>query len=259
MTEAFEAECKKKENLTSECNDLKDKVTRLKLDLHAKRKALKTALKSQAKKQADLDNLTAEKLKLVTERDSLKDRVRQLELDHVKAYVAAKLQSDILMLALKAAEEKLKKKQDKLDTLMAEQKRLTQECDDLKNKVTQLELELVKANARAKEELHSVKLELVHQETALEHATQSVISLECRYKEQMAEYKKLVHAELRVEYFMKGRGEMEIESLKQEISELRKEREEGRQLLRAHVDGHREIPGEFVSLHLGNHVNMILF
>ena len=218
-----------------------------------------TAQKNLAKKQDDLDKLTAEKLKMVTERDSLKDRVTQLEHEHTKADLAAKLTSDISVLALKAAEEKLKKKQEKLDTLMAEQKRLTEECDDLKNKVKQLELELLKADARAKEELHSVKLELVHKETALEHATQSVTNLEYRYKEQMADYKKLMRAELRVEYFMKGHGEIEIESLKKEISELRKEHAASQLLLRAHVDGHREIPDEFISLRSGNHVNVIVF
>jgi len=37
MTKEFEAERKRKENLTAERNELKDKVTRLELDLRAKR------------------------------------------------------------------------------------------------------------------------------------------------------------------------------------------------------------------------------
>jgi len=204
--------------------------------------ALKAAEEKLKQKQNELNSLKAKHKEttknMKEECDVLNRRVRQLEIEHVKLNVDAS--------ALGEAECKLKKKQEKLNSLKAEYKKvenaLMEERDALKDRVAQLQLERNEADLREVAELSQANVKLVQKDEELKYANKTIIELQNR----MSDYKRLVDAEMRVE------------SLTRENADLR---ECHQMLLRgAYPDGRSEEPSNLtVSLHSGNHLNMILY
>ena len=215
-----------KRKLKKERDHVREELECTKADLQSKLNA-DASMKAEAekklnKKQEKLDSLKAEYNETEKQLKKERDDVRE-ELEHTKADLRGKIKNDA---SLRAAELKLKMKQEELDNLKAEHKEteriLKKELGDLKEelKVKQLELERTKANLHVKEELSKANIELARRDVQLQHANE----LQSLNEEQLSECKKRVN------------------DLMMENAALRKEREEDRLLSHAHrcVDGHRE-------------------
>ena len=196
-----------------------------------------TAAEEKLKKKQKLDKLKAEhkatENKLKQERDELKDKVRQLEIECSDA--KTKLREE--------AEKKLMKKQEDLDNLKAEHKKVTKERDEVKKELERTKafkeknLECTKADLLAREELKKASIELACKEVELQHAAQASTELERLTQEFISESMRRVEAEAKLEF------------LKKENVQMRRKCGKVDQLFRARQE---VAPNEYRTLHSGN-------